>query len=66
MTTESMTRLMLTKRAQYIAQMLLSINEKGTWQDPPPLDPTAFAKQDEEIFQTARLVKLVFLLFDTK
>lgn len=36
--------------------MLLSINEKGTWQDPPPVDAVLREKQDEEIFQTARLV----------
>jgi linoleate 10R-lipoxygenase len=36
--------------------MLLRINEKGLWQDPPPEDATLRAKQDEEIFQTARLV----------
>jgi hypothetical protein len=44
---------------QYIAQMLLRINERGTWSDPPPTDASAFAKQDEEIFQIARLVKCV-------
>ncbi len=36
--------------------MLLSINENGTWSDPPPANPIALEKQDEEIFQTARLV----------
>jgi linoleate 10R-lipoxygenase len=40
----------------YIAQMLLRINERGTWSDPPPMDAAALAKQDEEIFQIARLV----------
>jgi hypothetical protein len=44
---------------QYIAQMLLRINERGTWSDPPPTDATALAKQDEEIFQIVRLVKCV-------
>jgi hypothetical protein len=39
--------------------MLLKINERGTWTDPPPADSAARAKQDEEIFQTARLVKYV-------
>ena len=46
--------------------MLLKINERKRWSDPPPSDPERKAAQDEEIFQTARLVKLVFLLFDTK
>ena len=39
--------------------MLLSINERGHWQDPPPSDETKRALQDEEIFQTARLIKCV-------
>ena len=44
---------------QYIAEKLLKINERGSWSDPPPADPAARANQDEQIFQTARLVKLV-------
>ena len=44
---------------QYIAQMLLKINERRQWTDPPPEDPVKRALQDEEIFQTARLVKYV-------
>ena len=36
--------------------MLLSINERGRWSNPPPADPLKRAMQDEEIFQTARLV----------
>ena len=39
--------------------MLLKINERKRWTDPPPQDATARAAQDEEIFQTARLVKSV-------
>jgi linoleate 10R-lipoxygenase len=46
-------------RRQYIADRLLKLNERGTWHDPPPADPALRAKQDEEIFQTARLVKYV-------
>ncbi|KAJ7924221.1 heme peroxidase [Mycena leptocephala] len=46
----------LNRNHNYIAQMLLRINERGTWSDPPPTDASAFAKQDEEIFQIARLV----------
>ena len=42
--------------SQYIAQMLLSINERGAYQDPPPSDILMREKQDEEIFQTARLI----------
>ena len=36
--------------------MLLKINERKRWSDPPPEDAAQLAKQDEEIFQTARLV----------
>ena len=39
--------------------MLLKINERGRWHDPPPADSAARAQQDEEIFQVARLVKYV-------
>jgi len=42
--------------AQFIAEKILKINERGRWQDPPPKDS---AIQDEEIFQTARLIKFV-------
>ncbi|KAI0094227.1 heme peroxidase [Irpex rosettiformis] len=40
----------------YIADMILKINEQGKWQDPPPTDEKKRAIQDEEIFQTARLI----------
>ena len=36
--------------------MLLKVNEKGRWSDPPPEDPVKRAQQDEEIFQRSRLV----------
>lgn len=39
--------------------MLLSINERKQWTDPPPADEKAKALQDEQIFQTARLIKYV-------
>jgi linoleate 10R-lipoxygenase len=42
---------------KYIADMILKINEQGKWSDPPPEDPAKRAAQDEEIFQTARLIK---------
>jgi linoleate 10R-lipoxygenase len=47
---------------QYIAERLLEINERGTWIDPSKLtsgDPKKNARlvdQEEEIFQTARLI----------
>lgn len=40
--------------------MILKINERGRWSDPPPFDPVKRALQDEEIFQTARNIKFVF------
>ena len=48
---------------QYIAEKILKINERRSWSDPPPEDPAARANQDEQIFQTAKLVKLVALIF---
>lgn len=39
--------------------MLLKINERKRWSNPPPEDAAQRAAQDEEIFQTARLVKSV-------
>ncbi|KAH8111877.1 heme peroxidase [Phellopilus nigrolimitatus] len=45
-----------SRNHNYIANMLLKINERKRWSDPPPSDPKACAQQDEEIFQTARLV----------
>lgn len=36
--------------------MLLKINEKKKWNDPATLDDAGRAKQDEDLFQTARLV----------
>ncbi|KAJ6512310.1 heme peroxidase [Mycena vulgaris] len=47
----------LNRNHNYIADMLLKINERGRWSDPPPEDLKLLAKQDEEIFQTARLIK---------
>ncbi|KAF7321225.1 Heme peroxidase [Mycena chlorophos] len=47
---------LFNRNHNYIAQKLLQINERGTWTDPPPQDAKARAKQDEDIFQIARLV----------
>ena len=47
---------------QYIAKKLLEINERGTWQDPDSIPASTkdradiIIKQEEEIFQTARLI----------
>ncbi|KAJ7159748.1 heme peroxidase [Mycena filopes] len=45
---------LFSRNHNYIADMLLKINERGRWLDPP--DPWSWAQQDEEIFQTARLI----------
>ncbi|KAJ7278558.1 heme peroxidase [Mycena rebaudengoi] len=53
---------LLSRNHNYIATMLLKINEQGRWTDPPPPaeDPPAAndrrAQQDQEIFQTAKLI----------
>lgn len=48
---------MFNRNHNYIAQQLLAINEKGTWnQDIEALDEEAKKQQDYEIFNTARLV----------
>ncbi|KAG6809571.1 hypothetical protein H0H93_015694, partial [Arthromyces matolae] len=44
----------------YVAERILKINENKRWRDPPPSNPEALARQDEEIFQTAKLIKFVF------
>ncbi|KAJ7160327.1 heme peroxidase [Mycena filopes] len=46
----------LNRNHNYVADMLLKINERGRWTDPPPTDEKLRSQQDEEIFQTARLV----------
>ncbi|KAF8957351.1 heme peroxidase [Flammula alnicola] len=45
-----------SRNHNYIAEKILKINERKRWSDPPPTDPAKRALQDEEIFQTARLV----------
>ncbi|KAI0683948.1 heme peroxidase [Cytidiella melzeri] len=45
-----------SRNHNYIADMILKINEQGKWSDPPPEDPAKRAAQDEEVFQTARLI----------
>ncbi|KAI5117531.1 hypothetical protein M0805_004764 [Coniferiporia weirii] len=47
---------LFSRNHNYIANMLLQINEKKRWTNPPPNDAARRAAQDEEIFQTARLV----------
>ncbi|KAF9454341.1 linoleate diol synthase [Macrolepiota fuliginosa MF-IS2] len=40
----------------YVAKRLFEINERGNYADPATLTPDKRAAQDEELFQTARLV----------
>ncbi|KAF8210021.1 heme peroxidase [Mycena galopus ATCC 62051] len=47
---------LFNRNHNYIAEMLLKINERGRWSDPPTANPKLRTQQDEEIFQTARLV----------
>lgn len=48
---------MFNRNHNYIADMLLTINEKGTWvQDISSLSEDKLKKQDYEIFNTARLI----------
>ena len=47
----------MVETLQFIAERLLKINERGVWSDPPPTDSTRRALQDEQIFQTAKLIK---------
>jgi hypothetical protein len=41
---------------QYIARKIFDINERGTYKDPTTLSKDALLAQDEELFQTAKLV----------
>lgn len=43
--------------------MLLKLNEKKRWTNPPPTVVEKLKSQDDEIFETARLVKCVAVVF---
>ncbi|KAJ6591567.1 linoleate diol synthase [Mycena vulgaris] len=47
---------MFSRNHNYIAQKLFEINERGTYKDPNTLSGEKLLAQDEELFQTARLV----------
>ncbi|OAX39674.1 heme peroxidase [Rhizopogon vinicolor AM-OR11-026] len=55
--TVSVILVLFNRNHNYIARQLLEINERGTWKDPTRhhLSQAHLAKQDEEIFQIARL-----------
>jgi len=45
-----------SRNHNYIAEKLVKINEFKKWSNPPPSDTAARAVQDEELFQTAKLI----------
>ncbi|KAG6847554.1 hypothetical protein H0H93_007410, partial [Arthromyces matolae] len=47
---------LFSRNHNYIAERILKINERKRWTEPPPSDSDKLARQDEEIFQTARLI----------
>ncbi|KAK0488988.1 linoleate diol synthase [Armillaria novae-zelandiae] len=47
---------LFSRNHNYIAQKLYEVNEHGTFVDPSTLSKEDAGKQDEELFQTARLV----------
>lgn len=47
---------LFNRNHNHIAKRLFEINERGVYKDPSTLTPDKRAHQDEEIFQTARLV----------
>jgi len=54
----------LSPQLKYIARRLLEINERGTWKDPAEYDlsQAQLTKQDEEIFQIARLCNCAWFI----
>ncbi|KAF8066489.1 heme peroxidase [Lyophyllum atratum] len=47
---------LFSRNHNYIAEKILKINERRLWSDPPPSDADKRNIQDEQIFQTAKLV----------
>ncbi|KAJ7442287.1 linoleate diol synthase [Mycena latifolia] len=47
---------LFSRNHNYIAKKIYEINERGTYQDPKTLSGEKLRAQDEELFQTARLV----------
>jgi len=48
---------------KYIAKRLFEINERGTYRDPSTLTPDKRTHQDEEIFQTSRLINCGWFMY---
>ncbi|KAI0051062.1 heme peroxidase [Auriscalpium vulgare] len=53
---------LLNRNHNFIAEKILSINERGNLSNPPPQDEARRLVQDEEIFQRARLVNSGFFV----
>ncbi|KZT61366.1 heme peroxidase [Calocera cornea HHB12733] len=51
---------LLCRNHNFIAEKILHINERGTFQNPPPSDDAARRAQDDEIFERTRLVNCGF------
>ncbi|CAE6439578.1 unnamed protein product [Rhizoctonia solani] len=47
---------MWNRNHNFIAEEILSRNEEGRWKNPPPENVNERLAQDEEVFQTARLI----------
>ncbi|KAF8627576.1 hypothetical protein AX15_004356 [Amanita polypyramis BW_CC] len=47
---------LFNRNHNYIAEMILKLNEKKRWTDPPPTDPAKLKAQEDELFETARLI----------
>ncbi|KAJ7890508.1 linoleate diol synthase [Mycena olivaceomarginata] len=47
---------LFSRNHNYIARKIFDINERGTYKDPTTLSKDALLAQDEELFQTAKLV----------
>lgn len=54
--------ILFSRNHNYICEKLLEINEKGTFTKPPPSEQKAKDKQDEDLFQTARLINSGFFM----
>lgn len=53
---------LFNRNHNYIAEKILNINERSTFQSPPPSNHNAKLAQDDEIFHRARLVNCGFFM----
>ena len=49
--------IVFNRNHNYVANQLLKLNEKKKWSQKPISDKAKADKQDDEIFETARLIK---------